>query len=208
MKKLSILIVSAILASLLTACGGNSIDLNDYVSKEDYQALQKEHSDLENQIDALKDELSETTKKIEELDAELESIAMTSSTSLFEKVYAPLARRNVSHTYDDVVAYVDARGFEYTATEPVLFGDTIGEIRVEDGACGDYVYIAFLNRSNWKDEISVLSFYHENSNSEVTFTNLSDDGNLFYDELTTHIIGESDSNVLTVREQRDFLFKN
>lgn len=60
---------------------------------------------------------------------------------------------------------------------------------------------------NGVETIMIISFYQASSNSEVSLDNYSSNGSSQYDQLSTHIIGESQKHVKSVEQQRQFLFK-
>lgn len=121
---------------------------------------------------------------------------------LFELVYVPFAQGEERTAFSDVKAFIDDSGYEYSCVEPTT--ESTGEIKVFSD--DDYVYFAFFERSSGAYTIMTVSYYHASSNSEVSLSNYSTNGDHSYDKLTTHKIGESDETVSSVAEQREFLF--
>ena len=104
--------------------------------------------------------------------------------------------------FNGVKTFAENCGYEFEITEPTE--EAIGEIKIKND--DDYVYIAFLPNSDNLELISIVSYFHTASNSEVSLSNYSTNREAQYDQLTTHVLGESNVNVDSVDAQREFLF--
>lgn len=125
------------------------------------------------------------------------------ATDFFETVYAPYANREKPFNFYEVKAFSESCGYKTEITNPS--DEEVGTIIITDDN-GDYVYFAF-SPINGVETIMIVSFYQASSNSEVSLDNYSSDGSRQYDRLSTHVIGESEMNVKSVDQQRQFLFK-
>jgi len=123
-------------------------------------------------------------------------------TDLFETVYVPYAQKEKPFIFNGVKTFAENCGYEFEITEPTE--EAIGEIKIKND--DDYVYIAFLPNSDNLELISIVSYFHTASNSEVSLSNYSTNREAQYDQLTTHVLGESNVNVDSVDAQREFLF--
>lgn len=118
---------------------------------------------------------------------------------LFANIYYPLVTREVSH--DKVLV------LEFLETQPYKFEETDGYdgLKILNSSDNlDYVHIAFSPERK-SSSIMSLSYYLNEKDIEVSFSNSSSDGDSSYDKLFTHIVGESQKDVENINEQIDFL---
>lgn len=139
-------------------------------------------------------------------DSVSENLSTIEGTALFENIYVPFASREQNDAYISVVEFIENSGYEYTAVAPST--NDICQITVPDTGSDDYVYFAFCERDSGEYTIMTLSYYRAETKSEVSFLNYSTDGSRSYDQLRTHVIGESEVSVGNVNVQRIFLFAN
>lgn len=125
------------------------------------------------------------------------------TTDLFEQIYVPYANREKSFIFNSVKSFVSTLEYKVEISEPTE--EDLGEIKVID-INGDYVYFAF-SPINDVQTIMIVSYYRAETGSEVSMDNYSFDGSPLYDNFTTHILGESNIEVSSTDEQRNFLFK-
>lgn len=125
------------------------------------------------------------------------------TTDLFEQIYVPYANREKSFIFEGVKSFASTLEYKIEITEPTE--EDLGEIKIID-TNGDYVYFAFSPIDDVQI-IMTVSYYHAETDSEVSLSNYSSDGSPRYDTFTTHILGESEIEVSNTDEQRDFLFK-
>lgn len=124
-------------------------------------------------------------------------------TSLFEDVYVPYAsREKTTVLFQGVKVFAENCGYSYEITE----GDESSVTSIKIIENDDYVYFAFSTNSAGIETIMTVSYYQSSSNSEVSLSNYSTDGDFSYDKLDTHIIGESSIEVDNIEQQREFLF--
>lgn len=149
--------------------------------------------------EAKKDEVKEEEEVEEEVENEIKD------NDLFNKVYYKIASRDQVHEKNAVIVYLEANDF--------IFDEDIelNSFKVEDDKTedSDYVYIKFEEIEDEPDLelISSISYFLEDEELEVMFTNYSPKKEVKYDDLKTHKVGESDKKVNSLEEQIIFLKK-
>ena len=126
------------------------------------------------------------------------------STKLFKKIYIPYAAREKKCAFSGVNSYVKSSGFKYKTVKPSK--KESGKITVY-AKNGDYVLFSFYD-CNGLDVIMSVSYYSKENDCEVSRSNYSSDNAEEYDQLSTHIIGDSEEEVDSIDEQCLFLFDN
>ncbi|MCI9537127.1 MAG: hypothetical protein HFG35_02390 [Eubacterium sp.] len=126
------------------------------------------------------------------------------STKLFKKIYIPYAAREKKCAFSGVNSYVKSSGFKYKTVKPSK--KESGKITVY-AKNGDYVFFSFYD-CNGLDVIMSVSYYSKENDCEVSRSNYSSDNAEEYDQLSTHIIGDSEEEVDSIDEQCLFLFDN
>lgn len=128
----------------------------------------------------------------------------TKSTKLFRKIYIPYASREKKCVFGGVNSYVKSSGFKYKTVKPSK--KESGKITVY-AKNGDYVFFSFYD-CNGLDVIMSVSYYSKENDCEVSRSNFSSDNAEEYDQLNTHVIGDSEEEVDSIDEQCSFLFDN
>lgn len=126
----------------------------------------------------------------------------TVGTDLFNDVYVPYATREKDFAYTSVEAFAKNCGYEASITEPT--SEILGQIQISDGS-GDYVNFVFTP-TNGIESIMSVSYFQNDTNSEVIMGNFSTDGAPEYDIFNTHILGEQSDKVTGIEDQKSFLF--
>ena len=151
------------------------------------------------------DNQSEKTEEV--IDSENVNIAENEtkeiqSSDLFENVYVHYANREKPFIFEGVKSFAQSSGYQINIIEPTE--QELGEIKMIDSN-GDYVYFCFLPIDG-VEIIRSVSYYHSINNSEVTFSNYSQNDSPEYDQFAVHNIGDSPNYVNNIDEQREFLF--
>jgi hypothetical protein len=120
-------------------------------------------------------------------------------TALFSDIYFPLAMREESFDYDNVMDFINEYQYKTEITEETA--DAPGSVFVYDEN-GDYVYISLLD-----GQILSVTYHQTETNNEVVMSNFAQNGKAENDTFTTHHIGDSEEKVSSIIEQTDFLFK-
>lgn len=124
-------------------------------------------------------------------------------TQLFSDIYIKYAKREKSFDFNSVKSFVTSSQYKTEITEPEI--DVLGKITVKDDV-GDTVFFAFTPNSSGIQMIMTVTYFHSESNSEVSLSNYSTDSSPQYDSFATHVIGEERQEVSGINEQIDFLF--
>lgn len=131
-------------------------------------------------------------------------IPLEANPDLFDAIYAPFATRTINPTYNQVINYLSGSNYEYDAKSPSE--SATKDITVHSKDNEDYVYFAFYDRSSGSSTIMIVSYFQAATRTEVSLSNYSTDGSYSYDQLKTHVLGESNQNIDSVEAQRFFLF--
>lgn len=207
MKK-KIIMLLTVFVFIFSGCGTETAESQEnVVTEEDSQ----ESNAIDDIVQEPDDDPSDESLTSESENNETENPEIDSEdaknvvcTDLFESIYAPYANREKSFIFNDVKAFIQTTDYEQEIIEPTA--NDLGTIKLIDEN-GDYVYFAF-NVVNGIETIMSVSYYHNSTNSEVSLSNYSTDGSPAYDTFSTHVLGESETEVYGLDEQKNFLFNN
>ena len=207
MKK-KIIMLLTVFAFIFSGCGTETVESQENVVTEEES---QENTTIDDTVQESDNDPSEENLTSESENNESENSEVDSEdaknvvcTDLFESIYAPYANREKSFIFNDVKEFIQTTDYEQEITEPTA--NDLGTIKLLDEN-GDYVFFAF-NPVNGIEIIMSVSYYHDSTNSEVSLSNYSTDGSPKYDTFSTHVLGESETKVYDLEEQKNFLFSN